>query len=119
MTKPSKKRDTPRPPVHLKPATKRWFKSVAETFSLESHHVLLLQAAAEAWDELQAVRELVKTIGLVTVTKDTKTVHANPAVKIGDQAAIRFARLLRELNLDADPGTPIDARPPRIGGRKW
>jgi P27 family predicted phage terminase small subunit len=119
MTPKKQTKDAPKPPRHLKPQTKAWFRTIVGAYVLESHHVLLLRGACEAWDEMQAARELVRKDGMVTTTKKTGAIHAHPAVAIGQQAAIRFARLLRELNLDADPGTPNDARPPRIGGRKW
>ena len=38
-------------PRHLRPATKKWFKTIVGEFASEPHHVKLLVAAAEAWDE--------------------------------------------------------------------
>ena len=37
----------PRPPKHLGPATKKWWKSVTRRWGLEQHHVLVVTAAAE------------------------------------------------------------------------
>jgi hypothetical protein len=41
----------PRPPKHLSPASKRWFKDIVASYDgLESRHIRLLTLAAEAWD---------------------------------------------------------------------
>jgi len=37
-------------PSHLKPATLAWYQQIAADFELESHHLKILQLAAESWD---------------------------------------------------------------------
>jgi len=106
-----------RPPKHLKAATKKWFSRVADEFVLQEHHVKILQAAAEAWDQGQAAREQLTAEGM-TQTDRFGQVKPHPCVAIAHNAALRFAKLVRELGLDAAP--PPDAqRPPRVGGWKY
>ena len=100
----------PRPPAHLRAATRRWFTSVLDTYVLEPHHVRLLQLAGEAWDRGQEAREQLHRDGLTTTTADGG-LKPHPAVNIERDAAVRFARLLRELALDDEPEP--DPRLPR------
>src|SRR4051794_32263148 len=48
----------PKPPANLRPATRKWLKSVLDEYSLEGHHFRLLTLAAEAWDQAQTAREV-------------------------------------------------------------
>jgi phage terminase small subunit len=101
-------------PPHLRDATRAWWESVASQFDLEPHHVMLLTAAAEAWDRLQDAREAIVRDG--AFVKDRfKQLKAHPAVAVERDARIGFARLLRELNLDSEPSA--EPRPPPIAGR--
>ena len=109
------RRDLPSPPKHLAAATRRWWSEVIGTYELESHHIRLLTAAAEAWDTMQAARRIVQKEGLTYVSKAGEP-KRHPAVGIEQDSRIAFARLLRELALDVS--TPADdSRPPQIGGR--
>ena len=96
-------------PNHLEPATARWFIGVLETYDLEAHHVRLLQAAAECWDRLQQARALLAEEGITIEGRFGPKAH--PAVAIERDSRLAFARLLRELDLDGEPGP--DPRPPR------
>jgi len=40
-----------RPPRGLRPATRRWFADVASRWTLEEHHLRLLELACRAYDE--------------------------------------------------------------------
>jgi P27 family predicted phage terminase small subunit len=102
----------PTPPLHLQPATKRWWKSIVETFDLESHHLRLLQAACESWDRMQAARAVLDEKG-VTYQNRFGDPCARPEVAIERDAKVSFARLVRELNLDSAPG-PDGPRPPAL-----
>jgi hypothetical protein len=42
-----------KPPKHLAPATKRWWKWVIPRWRLERYHFMVLSAAAEAWDRMK------------------------------------------------------------------
>jgi P27 family predicted phage terminase small subunit len=88
---------------------------VCDEFDLEDHHRRLLQLACEAWDRGQRARELVEAEGVVVEDRYGRP-KAHPAVNIQRDAEITFARLVRELALDADPPSP-DPRLPRPGRR--
>jgi phage terminase small subunit len=102
----------PQPPKHLRPATAEWFRTVVSTFELEAHHVRLLTLACQAWDRAEQAREALLEHGL-TCEDRYGTPKARPEVQIERDNRIAFARLLRELDLDADV-TPDPARPPAI-----
>jgi phage terminase small subunit len=56
---------SPKAPAHLSESTHVWWRLVVRDYQLESHHMRLLQAAAECWDRLQQARELLARDGLV------------------------------------------------------
>ena len=95
--------------THLAPGTRAWFTSVVATYSLEPHHLRLLQLAGEAWDRCQQAREAIARDGLIMLT----TGKAHPAVAIERDSRLAFARLIRELDLDAEP-PPSWSRPPGL-----
>lgn len=97
-----------RPPAHLEPSTKRWWRSVVGDFDLEPHHLRLLQLAAEAWDSAQSV---IQTEGMTYVDR-FGCPKPRPEVAIERDARIGFARLLRELALNGVDG-PEAPRAPR------
>jgi P27 family predicted phage terminase small subunit len=101
----------PRAPRHLKAATRRWFEAVASDWTLEEHHLRLLQLAGEAWDRCQEAREVIARDGLTTATRDGGH-KLHPAVRVEDSSRIAFARLLRELDLDIDP--PAESKRPPL-----
>jgi phage terminase small subunit len=96
-------------PTHLQPVTRRWYAGVLEDYELESHHKRLLQAACEAWDRLHEARKVLRQEG--TYVEGRCGPRAHPAVAVERDSRIAFARLLRELDLDGEPGP--DPRPPR------
>ena len=118
MRKSKQPPDHPKPPNHLSLATRRWFEGVVSDYHLESHHIRLLTLACEAWDRGQEARAALAANGL-TFVDSRGNPRARPEVAIERDSRLAFARLVRELALDADPGTPGEPRPPRIGGQKW
>lgn len=112
------KRDSerPEPPVHLRPETAAWWRTVLEDFDLEEHHLRLLRLACECWDRGQEAREALAQHG-TTYTDRFGQPRARPEVAIERDARISFARLIRELALDVDGPADPDARPPAIVGR--
>jgi P27 family predicted phage terminase small subunit len=96
----------PKPPKHLKPGTRRWWKEVVTDWRLEEHHRRLLTLAGEAWDRCGQARELIETDGLTVPTKAGGP-RLHPAVRVEQDARLAFARLIRELDLDVTP--PADA----------
>jgi P27 family predicted phage terminase small subunit len=97
-------------PSDLRAATRRWYVAVLEDYDLEPHHQRLLQAACEAWDRLQEAREVLRREG--TYVQGRYGPKAHPAVAVQRDSRVAFARLLRELDLDGQPGP--DPRPPRL-----
>lgn len=101
-------------PRHLEPATAAWYVTVIADYVLEAHHIRLLTLAAESWDLSQVARRQVESEGLTYLDRYNSP-HPHPAVAIGRDARLSFARLVRELDLDCEP--PADVRIPRRGGR--
>jgi len=96
-------KSTVKTPKHLEPPTRRWFRSVVDSYSLAPHHIRLLTLAAESWDRGQQAREILSREGL-TYNDRFGQPASRPAVAIERDSRISFARLLRELNLEI--GTP-------------
>jgi phage terminase small subunit len=103
----------PRPPKYLRPETRRWWRSVAEDYELEEHHLKLLTLAAGAWDRAEQSREILAEQGLTFTDSKLNRLTAHPAVAIERDSRLAFARLLRELDLDTEP-TPTGPRPPAL-----
>lgn len=106
------------PPGHLSDDAKSWWRSVVSDFELEAHHLRLLRLACEAWDRSQQAREILGRDG-ITFVDDRKNVRAHPAVAIEKDARTGFARLVRELDLDAVdlPGSRPRSAASRSGRR--
>jgi P27 family predicted phage terminase small subunit len=100
------------PPRHLSTSSRRWFRGVVDVFELEAHHVKILTLACEAWDRAQQARQEILEHGM-TYKDRFDAPRAHPAVAIERDARLAFARLVRELDLDADT-TPATTRPPAI-----
>jgi P27 family predicted phage terminase small subunit len=102
-----------RTPSHLRPATRRWWRSVTDDFELESHHLRLLQLACEAWDRAEQAREVLARDGLTFIDRFGQP-RSRPEVAIERDSRTAFARLLRELDLDTEPPR-APGRPPGLG----
>lgn len=90
----------PKPPAHLSPARRRLWAEIVEAYRVEDRAggLELLRLALEALDEADAARAAVAEHGLLISGRYGD--RQNPAVAIGRDAALRAARLLRELNVD-------------------
>jgi P27 family predicted phage terminase small subunit len=95
-----------KPPAHLSRQAKRWWRSVLEVYDLEPHRVSILTAAAEAWDRKEQARLIISEEGVV-IPASRGTPIAHPAVHVEDVAAMRFARLVRDIGLDGPPGQEV------------
>lgn len=101
------------PPDHLSKEAKAWWNSVTADYELEPHHLRLLQCAAEAWDRMQQARQALADHGGLTFTDASGGIKAHPCVAMERDARTLFARLVRELDLDA--GAPAErSRPPAL-----
>lgn len=110
--------NTPKAPSNLRPATRKWFKSVVEDYELDGHHVRLLTLAAEAWDQAQTAREVLDRDGLTFLDRFGQP-KERPECGILQNARIAFARLIRELALDVEtPEAPRMSRTADYGARR-
>src|SRR3990167_1234436 len=100
-----------RAPMHLKPATRRWYRHVISEYQLEPHHVELLRLCCEALDRAEDARAMLAEEG--TIVQGRFGPKAHPAIAIERDSRHAFARLLRELDLDVDPPAEA-ARPPLL-----
>jgi len=107
----------PKAPTNLRPATRKWWRSVLVDYALEEHHIRLLTLAAEAWDQSQAAREVLDRDGLTFLDRFGQP-KERPECGILQNARIAFARLIRELALDGDsPDAPRMPRTADYGAR--
>jgi len=100
----------PRPPRHLSREVAQWWRTVTADYDLEPHHLRLLRAACEAWDRMQQAREEVAAHGSLTVTTSRGDLKPHPSLGVERDCRLQFARLVRELDLDA--GAPSEGRRP-------
>ncbi len=108
----------PSAPAHLSQPTRTWWASVVTDYSLEPHHLRLLQLAGEAWDRSQQAREVLNDAGLTYQNRFGDPV-LRPEAAVERDARLAFARLVRELDLDVDGPSERRSRPPglRSNGR--
>ncbi len=85
---------------------------MADYGGLEDHHLRLLGLAGEAFDRAQEARKVIARDGAY-FTDDAGRPRAHPALLVERDSQLRFARLMRELDLDGEVGP--DPRPPRRG----
>jgi P27 family predicted phage terminase small subunit len=105
--------DLPAPPAHLSEPSQAWWRAVVADYELGPHHLRLLEAAADSWEQMTQAREVLQREGLTVATEHGQRKH--PCVAIEHDAAIRFARLMRELDLDSEgPHPELYARPPGL-----
>jgi len=94
-------------PRHLSPAQRSFWRSVVSEYQLESHHYELLKLVCQALDRAEEARAILAAEGLTIEGRFGARAH--PAAAIERDAAVRAARLLRELGLDLAPPA---SRPP-------
>jgi phage terminase small subunit len=98
-------------PRHLSAKARKFFRSVMTEFELEEHHLKLLTLACTAWDRAEAARLIVEKSGLTYNDRFGQPV-SRPEIAIERDSRLAFARLLREIGLDASE--PPDSRPPKL-----
>jgi P27 family predicted phage terminase small subunit len=105
--------DLPAPPAHLSEPSQAWWRAIVADYDLGAHHLRLLEGACDAWERMTEAREILRREGLMVATERGQFKH--PAVAIEHDAALRFARLMRELDLDTEgPRPELYARPPGL-----
>jgi phage terminase small subunit len=98
------------PPDHLSDSAKAFWHEVSDAFSLEPAHIRLLTLACQAWDRAEQARIHLLIFGTIFIDRWQQP-HARPEVKIENDSRIAFARLVRELGLEAGQEP---ARPPSL-----
>jgi P27 family predicted phage terminase small subunit len=93
--------ELPPAPAHLSEAMQTWWRQVMADYALEAHHLRLLEAAADAWDRMTQARDVLREEGLTVL--GANGVKKHPAADVERDSRLAFARLLRELDLDAEP----------------
>jgi P27 family predicted phage terminase small subunit len=101
----------PAPPDGLSKASRAWWRAVLSEYELEAHLLRVLEAACKSWDRMSQASTQIEKEGMFLPDRNL-TLRAHPAVQVERNAAISFARLVRELGLQV--GDP-DGRPPRVG----
>ena len=97
----------------LRPATKKWIRSLDGRFVLEDFHLRLLALAGASWDRAVAARKQIEKEGM-SFRDRFGQVRAHPCVQIESQAIITFCRVLRETGLDLEKNEL--PKPPNPGG---
>jgi len=100
------------PPGHLRASTKVFWCWVHAEYDLEPPHDNLLLLACEALDRAAAAREILAKEGM-TVLDDRRNIRAHPLVAAERASQVAYARLLRELGLDAAANSHAP-RPPTL-----
>jgi len=92
-------------PKHLRPATKKFWKHVADNYELEPQHVRILTLACEAFDRAEQAREVIALQGPY-YTDRLGNHKTHPAVAVERDSRMAYANLLRRLNLDESTPAP-------------
>lgn len=100
----------PQAPEHLTAEAVAWWDKMTTDYDFGPHHLKLLQAACESWDRAQQARKVLDLDGL-TVNTDDGGRKAHPCVAVERDARASFAKIVKDLQLDAiEP--PNTLRPP-------
>jgi phage terminase small subunit len=101
-----------RPPKGLSRAAQKWFARLQSEFGIEdAGGLLVLTAAAEAFDRTREAESMVKAEGLVTTDRFGQS-KPHPAVNIARDARAQMLTALKALRLDLEPLRDGPGRPP-------
>lgn len=103
-------RDSAAAPAHLSEEMREWWDDVVREYELDGHHLRLLQHACEAWDIAQAARVVLDEEGCTYLDRFGQP-KPRPEAGVWRDGVTLFARLIRELQLDAAADS---SRPPRL-----
>jgi P27 family predicted phage terminase small subunit len=109
MKKPPPPKTPPAPP-HLSPEARDWWERILREWVLDDPSLLLLQAALESFDRMNAARLIVEAEGIV-VRDRWGQLRPNPAVLAERDSRTAMCRALKQLGLDLEPLGSI-GRPP-------
>ena len=96
---------------HLSKSSRKFFLKIMNQFELEDHHLEILSKACECIDRINEARLRIDKDGPYFKDRFSQ-LKPHPALKTEEQNKVIFARLIRELGLDVEPGTGEVGRPP-------
>lgn len=99
----------PRPPSHLRPATKTWWKTVVETYQFGDSDLKVLTLAAEALDAHETARLALAKEGTTYLDRYNNP-RLRPENNVLRDSALVFARLVKQLQLDVPEPAPGNRR---------
>jgi phage terminase small subunit len=101
----------PKPPKSLEKARKSFWNKIVSTYELGEHHFRLLEADCQCLDRIESARAEVAKTG--QYYKDRwKQPKEHPGIAAERNQKVLFARLMRELCLDAVE--TAENRPPEL-----
>jgi phage terminase small subunit len=106
----------PKPPRTLKAKGKALWGMVVADFELEGYQLETLRLACEALDRIEQARVAIQQYGLVIEGRFGP--KSNPACEIEKNNKTIYARLMRELGLDAIADSEAARPKPLYGGRR-
>lgn len=108
--------EVPKPPRSLKAKGKALWCVVVEAFELEPYQLETLRLACEALDRVEEARSVIAQHGLVIAGRFG--LKSNPACDIEKDNKTLYARLMREIGLDAILDTEATRPKPLYAGRR-
>ena len=91
---------SPKPPSHLSPAARKWFREIAADYGITDRAgALLLAQAAECWDRAALCRETIASDG-ASVRDKWGQLKAHPLLAAERDAKAGFLAAVKHLNLD-------------------
>jgi P27 family predicted phage terminase small subunit len=106
----------PSPPKSLKKEGKALWNRVVEGFELEPYQMQTLRLACECLDRIEACRQVLQREGLMLQGRFGAKAHPLTSVEKDNKTV--FARLLREIGLDAMVDSEATRPKPLYGGRR-
>ncbi len=104
----------PRTPQGLEPASRRWFRKLADEYGItDQGGLLLLETAMRAHSQMTKCQETIDAEGL-TITDRWDQVKQHPLVPALRDARAQLLAALKSLNMDLEP---LREGPGRPGGK--
>src|SRR6266851_6687279 len=108
------KQTTDGAPTHLSRESQEFYRKTVDYYELDSHHLLLLVKALEAFDVAEKCRKILDKEGLVYLDRFNAP-RARPETKILNDSRNAVKNIFRELGFDLSDDN--SSRPPLIAGR--
>ena|SRR5215469_7754870 len=103
---------TTKPPKALSGEARRWWQEIRDEYEIrDSAGLLLLQTAAEQFDQMRQAERLIKREGPVVQDRWGHR-KQHPATLVARDCRTAMMRCLRQLNLDLEPLRDRPGRPP-------